>query len=767
MTTSNNAKTRTLGKSKKDNVATLKNLKAQAEVNFPVIVWKVEQVFTNPTEEFVELIYTFPTTHGSILQNITVQLGEKRLLGQVVSATQADDSYSDSIADGNSAILIEKNDFGLFTMNIGNLGPGETCQIHFESAALLDAVEGQAKIIFPTVIDTRYGDPSKQGGLGIHAKPKNSWLVEYPLELSVTLNGPPQQLEISSATHKIKVSHGAELIIGLGEISYLDRDFELTLGNIANKQSGFVFRDPFSETEQFMSLSTFVWEEAKSTANHSNSGPLKILVDCSGSMQGARIEQAKKALHGILSSLNPDHKFTLSKFGDETYHFYNKPIKAGSASLKSAFDWIESLTADLGGTELIDAVEEVSKLGDPGPSNVFLITDGEIWDGKRFIKQLKHYQIRLFVVAIGSSSNSNMLISAAKSSSGHVEIPHSDLHVEESALRLYKRINSPHAKLTSCTLDGNPSVWHETKLPIFKNQSIPVFSIQASLATESILTINIGDDKSSKDLELNSTLSEVLDPSLCETLARLCVSKALEELEAEYESMDSSTISSIDSPTPWVGEDDLEDLALSYQLLSSRTKYLVTEERDIKADGLPKVVGVDHMHTTRLSESIACMSKISTSHLESISSPHQISDLSVPALFRSVRGNTQSLNETPKYEVGTYPTSRIELLYAKFKFDSFLRKVFDDFAATYSEPGFSTPAFLGGFSEQYAIAEGVPQSLIDWAKSQTNNEEKLRSVISAIFKLIKIKREETMLSHTQFQRGSWERKLAQVLGYIE
>lgn len=84
MTTSNNARTRTPGKSKKDNVATLKNLKAQAEVNFPVIVWKVEQVFTNPTEEFVELIYTFPTAHGSILQNITLQLGEKRLVGQVV-----------------------------------------------------------------------------------------------------------------------------------------------------------------------------------------------------------------------------------------------------------------------------------------------------------------------------------------------------------------------------------------------------------------------------------------------------------------------------------------------------------------------------------------------------------------------------------------------------------------------------------------------------------------------------------------------------------
>lgn len=766
MTTSSNAKTRTPDKSKKDHAATLKNLKAQAEVNFPVIVWKVEQVFTNPTEEFVELIYTFPTAHGSILQNITVQLGERRLTGQVISATQAEDSYSDSIADGNSAILIEKNDFGLFTMNIGNLGPGETCQIHFESAALLDVVEGEAKIIFPTVIDTRYGDPAKQGGLGIHARPKNSWLVEYPLDLSVTVNRSPQQLDISSATHKIKVSHGAGLVIELGEISYLDRDFELTLGNIANKQPGFVFRDPFSETEQFMSLSTFAWEEEISTANHSNPSPLKILVDCSGSMEGARIEQAKKALHGILSSLNPDHKFTLSKFGNETYHFYNKPMRAGSASLKSAFDWIESLTADLGGTELIHAVEEVSKLGNPGPSDVFLITDGEIWDGKGFLKQLKHHQIRLFVVAIGASSNSNMLISAAKSTCGHVEIPHSDLHVEESALRLSKRIYSPHAKLISCTLDGSLSVWHETNLPIFKYQSIPVFSIQSSLATESILTINIGDNQSAKELELRSTLNEVQDLSLCETLARLCVSKALEELEMEYESTDSFPVSSIDSPTPWVGEEELEDLALIYQLLSSRTKYLVMEERDVKADGLPKVVGVDHMPVTSLGESLACMNQMRISLLDSISPPPQSSGPSIPAVFRSERSNLSDLFEEPRHEVGRYPASQIELLKAKFKFDSFLRKVFDDFSVTYSPPRFNVPAFLGGFSEQYAIDEGVPPSLIAWAKSQANNEDKLRSAIRAIFNLIRIKREEAVLTHTQFPRGSWERNLAQVLGYI-
>lgn len=767
MTTGKTTRNQALGKSKKDNAATLKNLKAKAELNFPVIVWKVEQVFNNPTKEFVELIYTFPTAYGSILQNITVQLGDKQLVGQVVSARDADDSYSDSIADGNSAILIEKNNFGLFTMNIGNLGPGETCQIHFESAALLEIVEGQTKIVFPTVIDTRYGDPSKQGGLGGHAQPRNSWLVEYPLELSVTINGLTPQLDISSATHKIKVSQGAELIVGLGETSYLDRDFELTLGSIANNQQGLVFKDPFSETEQFMSLSTFTWEKAESTGDYTTSRPLKILVDCSGSMQGARIEQAKKSLHGILSKLGPDQKFTLSKFGDETYHFYNKPVKAVAASLKSAFDWIESLTADLGGTELIDAIEEIAQLGDSGPTDVFLITDGEIWDGKRFIKQLRHLQIRLFVVAIGASSNSNMLISAAKATSGHAEIPHSDLHVEESALRLYKRINSPHAKLIACTFNSGPSIWHETNLPIFKNQIIPVFSIHTDLEKECTLRISEGDSLSTTDLELKATLKEIVDPSLCKTLARLCVNKALEEFETEYEFLGSSTVSILSPPSTWVEEENLEELALNYQILSSRTKYLVSEERVFRADQLPTVVGVRHMQTTSLQGRVDSLSDRLSTRFDRISAPAQISDLSIPAVFRSGKSHTQSMFEKPKHEVGMYPASYIELLKAKFKFDSFLRKVFDDFAVKYSEPSFIMPAIFGGFSEKYAIDQGLPESLLAWARSQTTDEKKLRSVISAMFELIKLKQRESLLSHTQFPRGSWERSLAQVLGYME
>lgn len=767
MTTRNSAKTRTLGKSKKNDAATLKNLKAQAEVNFPVIVWKVEQTFANPSEDFVELIYTFPTAHGSILQNISVQLGEKRLVGLVVPAKQADNTYSDSIAEGDSAMLIEKNDFGLFTMNIGNLGPGETCLIQFESAALLEVVDDKAKIIFPTVIDTRYGNPSKQGGLGIHAQPKNSWLVEYPLELSVNLCGFAQQFQISSSTHKIKVSHGSELVVGLGETSYLDRDFELTLGNISNKRPGFVFKDPFSETEQYMSLSSFAWENTETALDSARPETLKILVDCSGSMQGARIEQAKKALHGILSSLKTNHKFTLSKFGDETHHFYNKPMKAGSASLKSAFEWIEALDADLGGTELIDAIEEISKLGEDGPTDVFLITDGEIWDGQQFIKQLKHHQVRLFVVAIGAASNSNMLISAAKATGGHTEVPYSDLHVEESALCLYKRIHSPRARLKSFTVNDNPCIWHETTLSIFKDQSIPIFSIHPNCDTESILRINVGEGKSSYEQVLTSTLDEVQNLSLCQTMARLCMTKALEELETDYESLTYTAISDVGSVTPWIQEEDLEDLAISYQLLSARTKYLVTEEREVKAEGLPKVIGVNQMQVFSLNQSKIDAYETCTGQIDRLSTGIESVDYSIPVVFRSSRSRSDITNFRPKLEVGKYPASRIEILKAKFKFDPHLRTVFDDFAITYTESEFSIPAFLRKCTEKHAIDEGLPESLLTWAKAQTKDELVLYVVLDSIFTLVKIKKQEKVLSHTQFQRGTWERNLAQVLGYIE
>jgi Ca-activated chloride channel family protein len=45
---------------------------------------------------------------------------------------------------------------------------------------------------------------------------------------------------------------------------------------------------------------------------------LAIVIDCSGSMQGDSMEQAKQALEGILDGLQPHDRITLIAFGNST-----------------------------------------------------------------------------------------------------------------------------------------------------------------------------------------------------------------------------------------------------------------------------------------------------------------------------------------------------------------------------------------------------------------------------------------------------------------
>ena len=88
----------------------------------------VEQVFRNTESRAIEAVYTFPLPHRAELMGLEVRIGERILEGVVQPASDASEQYEEAISEGDGAILLEKItwDDNLYTMNVGNIRPGET-----------------------------------------------------------------------------------------------------------------------------------------------------------------------------------------------------------------------------------------------------------------------------------------------------------------------------------------------------------------------------------------------------------------------------------------------------------------------------------------------------------------------------------------------------------------------------------------------------------------------------------------------------------------
>ena len=82
---------------------------------------------------------------------------------------------------------------------------------------------------------------------------------------------------------------------------------------------------------------------------------MTFVFDTSGSMEGARIRQAKAALRFCLSKLQPDDRFNILSFSSSVQEFAGEHVAADDATKERARRFVDALDAS-GGTNINDAL---------------------------------------------------------------------------------------------------------------------------------------------------------------------------------------------------------------------------------------------------------------------------------------------------------------------------------------------------------------------------------------------------------------------------
>ncbi|MGD1984277.1 MAG: VIT domain-containing protein, partial [Chromatiaceae bacterium] len=117
---------------------------------------KVRQRFFNPTDSWVEGVYTFPLPDDAAVDRLRMRIGSRLVEGEVQEKQQADRRYRAARAGGQAASLLQQRRPNVFTIAVANIPPGQAVDIEIAYQQRLEWREGRFSLRFPSVVAPRY-----------------------------------------------------------------------------------------------------------------------------------------------------------------------------------------------------------------------------------------------------------------------------------------------------------------------------------------------------------------------------------------------------------------------------------------------------------------------------------------------------------------------------------------------------------------------------------------------------------------------------------
>lgn len=412
----------------------------------------VRQRFTNPTGRFVEMLYVFPLSESSAVDELKMIVGGRTIEGKIAEKQQATRIYQAAKDDGQRASLVEQVRPNLFSTRLANVAPGESIDIVIGTSDTLGYEAGRVTLRLPLAVTPRYS-PGGSVGKNAPVDPPMAEGRHSPVMIDVEVDAGFPVARVEAPFHEVgtaKIDERAFMVASRGPAP-ADRDFVLTWdAKPLTAPTGALFleeRGPGGDAYALLMMVPPTVADARDEARLPRE--TIFIIDSSGSMSGPSMEQAKKALALAVRRIDPRDSFNIIDFDDKTIPMAELPLPASADTKARAARFIQELNAD-GGTEMYGALQLALSQVDSATSRgrvaqVIFMTDGAV-SNEDALFSLIHDRLgkaRLFTVGIGAAPNTYFMRKAAEMGRGTFTYVGAPEEVEPKMGDLFAKIESP------------------------------------------------------------------------------------------------------------------------------------------------------------------------------------------------------------------------------------------------------------------------------------------------------------------------------------
>lgn len=553
----------------------IKSQRVSVELKDQLARTHIEQVFVSHADRPLEATYVFPIPDGVAIGEFAMWMNGKKVTGEVLEADKARAIYESIVARVRDPGLLEYAGQRLLRCRVFPIPP-----------------RGEQKI------EIEYGEVTKiEGGVGRYTYPLatggKSTRLKDDLSLRVRLTSKVAIKTVYSPTHKVSVDRKGdhEALVGFEEKgASLDRDFDLFYA-VSEKDVGLnliTFRERKSEDGYFVVM---IAPKAEVDASEVLPKDVVFVIDSSGSMDGGKMAKAKEALAYIVGTLREKDRFNIVRFSTGVESYASGLVPADKGEIERAKKFVSGIEA-AGGTAIDDALAEALKSINPEkgrPAMVVFFTDGEPTIGETDpnailanVTKRKKAGVRIFSFGVGTELNAVLLDQLAGQNGGAPEYATADEEIEAKVSTFAAKINSP--VMTDVAVDFGKAqvydVYPKTVPDLFKGGQLTMFGRYKGTGGATAVTLSgqLQGRKQSLVYEgkLASDASDEDDagafiPRLWGTRK---VGYLLDEIRLKGEKPEL--------------RDEVVSLARKFGIMTPYTSYLVVEDGEIVASGMPR-----------------------------------------------------------------------------------------------------------------------------------------------------------------------------------
>jgi Ca-activated chloride channel homolog len=523
----------------------------------------IDQVFVNHFGRDIEGTYIFPVPEGASVSDFAMFIGSERVKGEILDSREARRIYEDIVRRLRDPGLLEYMGRNLFRARVYPIPANGEKRVQITYTEVLKADNGLVRYLYPLNTEKFSRDPLSDVSIAVR------------IESQVPI------LNVYSPSHKVSVRKEAA---GLARAGYEDKDIRpdkdfLLYYSLSKDDVGLSFLNwegPDGAFFMLLASPRFAAPGEKVVAKN-----VVLVLDSSGSMEGAKMRQARAAARFILGRLDGRDAFTVIDFDDGVMAFSDSLLPATAENVGRALKFVDAIE-DSGGTNINDALLGALARMRSGerPGYVLFLTDGlptvgttDTADIVRNLQRANDRRARIFVFGVGDDVNTQLLDRIALDHRGASAYIGESEDIESAVSGFYEKISSPVLAELAVEFKGvETSQVYPRALPdLFKgSQLLLVGKYRGEGPVSVVLTGHAGGAQKRFVLERRAFTGSDRASFLPRLWATRRIGYLLEEIRLQGQSAELA--------------DEIRRLGLKYGIVTPYTSFLVTEKERMSFD---------------------------------------------------------------------------------------------------------------------------------------------------------------------------------------